>query len=42
MILEVSYTASSLKSHVSLRHAFREIPLNPRKKVVIENIRPIP
>jgi hypothetical protein len=36
MTLEVSYTATSLKSHVSLRHAFREIPLNPGKKVVIE------
>lgn len=36
LTLEVSYTATSLKSHVSLRHAFREIPLNPEKKVVIE------
>jgi uncharacterized protein len=36
MTLEVSYTATSLKSHISLRHAFKEIPLNSGKKVVIE------
>ncbi len=36
LTLEVSYTATALKSHVSLRHAFREISLNPGKKVVIE------
>jgi pyruvate formate-lyase activating enzyme-like uncharacterized protein len=36
LTLEVSYTVTSLKSHVSLRHAFKEIPLNWGKKVVIE------
>ena len=36
LTLEVSYTASSVKSHVSFRHAFKEIPLNHKKKVIIE------
>ncbi len=34
--LTVAYTATSLKSSVSFRHSFREIPLNRKKKVVIE------
>ncbi|MDZ7667594.1 MAG: radical SAM protein [Desulfotignum sp.] len=36
MTLEVTYTASSLKSSVSFRHSFKEIALNRKKKVVIE------
>ncbi len=36
MTLEVNYTASSLKSSVSFRHSYKEIPLNRKKKVVIE------
>lgn len=34
--LTVAYTATSLKSSVSFRHSFKEIPLNRKKKVVIE------
>lgn len=34
--LTVAYTATSLKASVSFRHSFKEIPLNRKKKVVIE------
>lgn len=34
--LTVAYAATSLKSCVSFRHSFKEIPLNRKKKVVIE------
>ncbi len=34
--LTVAYTATTLKSSVSFRHSFKEIPLNRKKKVVIE------
>ncbi|MFU8770497.1 MAG: radical SAM protein [Desulfotignum sp.] len=36
VILTAVYTATSLKSSVSLRHSFKEISLNRKKKVVIE------
>jgi len=42
MTLEVTYTATSLKASVSLRHSFKEIPLNRKKKVVIEKYPALP
>jgi uncharacterized protein len=34
--LTVAYTTTALKSSMSFRHSFKEIPLNRKKKVVIE------